>query len=116
MHGLLINCYILLHCVIQRYQYKDWGLFPAYLPALKDPYFDEPDPFFAGQRVHRLFATGIEDIPVLVRTPDWNEALRQVTQTLSGWAENHLDNEQYLHNLAEAIGRKLKREVVHDPG
>ena len=49
-------------------QFKNFSLFPAYLPALKDPYLDQPYPFFGGQRVNRLFATDIDKIPPLIRT------------------------------------------------
>lgn len=96
-------------------QYRDFGLFPAYLPALKDPLFDAPDPFFAGQRVHRLFATDIENIPPMVRTTDWNEAERYLKQTLSTWANNNLDNESYLRDAAHALSRKLGRPVAPLP-
>ena len=33
------------------------GFFPAYLPALADPYFQQPDPFYGGQKVGAFFAT-----------------------------------------------------------
>lgn len=96
----------------QVQQYRTKGLFPAFLPALEDPYFDEPDAFFGGQRVHRLFATDLDKIPPLTRTRDWNEAERMLRQTLSTWATQHLDNDAYLHSLAEALSRKTGREIA----
>lgn len=93
-------------------QYRDFGLFPAFLPALKDPYFDEPDPFFAGQRVHRLFTLDIERIPPLIRTRDWSEAERYFRQTLSNWAAQRTDHDAYLASAAKALSRKLGREVA----
>ncbi len=93
-------------------QYRERGLFPAYLPALEHPYFDEPDPFFAGQQVHRLFATDLEHIPPMNRTRDWNEAERMLQQTLSGWLTRRLDNETYLRNLADALSRKINRPIA----
>ena len=98
----------------QVHQYQNWGLFPAYLPALEHPIFDEPDAFFGGQRVHRLFATELDQIPSLVRTRDWNEALAMVTQTLTAWAEEEQEHERYLRNLSAAMGRKLRREAVDE--
>lgn len=100
-------------------QYKGFGLFPAYLPALKDPYFQQPDAFFAGQPVGQLFAKDIEKIPPLNRTRDWNEAERMLGQSLSGWIEGRPSasdkaayDGRFLQNLGEAIGRKLNRKVA----
>ncbi|MEM6748848.1 MAG: extracellular solute-binding protein [Planctomycetota bacterium] len=92
-------------------QYRDYGLFPAYLPALTDPYFDEPDPFFGGQRVHRLFSADIEKVRPLTRTKDWAEAERYLRQTLSTWAAG-MDHQRYLAESADALGRKLGRPVA----
>ena len=96
----------------QVQQYRDFGLFPAYLPALADPYFDEPDPFFGGQRVHRLFTLDIEKTPVLIRTRDWSEAERYLGQTLSTWASKRTENRDYLVEAAQTLSRKVGREVA----
>ena len=100
-------------------QYRRYGLFPAYLPALKDKYFDQPVEFFGGQKVGQLFAKDIEKIPPLNRTRDWNEAERMLGQSLSGWIDGRpsasdkaaYDN-QFLQDLADAMGRKLNRKVA----
>lgn len=93
-------------------QYREKGLFPAFLPALEHSYFDEPDPFFGGQTIHRLFATDLDRIPPIVRTRDWNEAERMLAQTLSTWLTQRQDNEAYLRRTAEALSRKIGRRVV----
>jgi lactose/L-arabinose transport system substrate-binding protein len=93
-------------------QFRESALYPAYLPALKDPVFDEPDPFFAGQKVNRLFSLDIERVPPLVRTKDWNEATSYLAQTMSDWASDKMDDETYLQSAAEALGRRLSRSVV----
>jgi lactose/L-arabinose transport system substrate-binding protein len=93
-------------------QYREKGLFPAFLPALAHPYFEEPDEFFGGQRIHRLFATDLDLIPPMVRTRDWNEAERMLNQTLSTWLAQRQDNEAYLQRTAEALSRKIGRPVA----
>ena len=95
----------------QVLQYKNFGLFPAYLPALEDPYFDEPDPFFDNQPVHRIFTLDFEKLPPLIRTGDWNEAERYLAQTLSQWHNVQMDNKKYLDDAAATLARKLGREV-----
>lgn len=93
-------------------QYREKGLFPAFLPALEHAYFDEPDPFFGGQRVHRLFATDLDRIPPMIRTRDWNEAERMLVQTLSGWLTQRQENEACLQRTAEALSRKIGRPLA----
>lgn len=93
-------------------QYRNFALFPAYLPALEHPYFDEPDPFFGNQRIHRLFATDLEQLPPMVRTRDWSEAERYFRQTLSTWAQQRIPTDDFLATAAEALSRKVGREIV----
>jgi lactose/L-arabinose transport system substrate-binding protein len=93
-------------------QYRTFGIFPAYLPALKDPYFDQPDPFFGGQKIHRLFATDIDKIPAVTRTREWNDADRMMRQRLSEWAETGLDDETFLRETQRALSVKLAHEIA----
>ena len=92
-------------------QFKNFGLFPGYLPALKDPRFDAADPFFADQHVARLFAQDFEKLTPLVRMRDWDEAEQLIGQTMYYWALNGEDNDAYLKRvsalLSERLGRKL---------
>jgi lactose/L-arabinose transport system substrate-binding protein len=101
-------------CTVQGQiaQYRDWGLFPAYLPALRDPYFDQGDPFFANQPINRLFATDIDKIPSMTRTTDWDDAERLLRQTLSAWAEDHMDDETYLRQTEALMARKFERKIA----
>ena len=96
----------------QIHQFREQGLFPAYMPAYDDPFFAEPDPFFAGQAVNQLFAQDLERLPRLVRTSDWNEAERYLGRSINRWAEDEdMEHGDYLRGVAEALGRKLLREV-----
>ncbi|MCP4640923.1 MAG: sugar ABC transporter substrate-binding protein [bacterium] len=97
-------------------QYRDFDLFPCLMTTFDDPFFDEPDPFYGGQKVRRLFATEIEKIPVLTRTKDWNQAKRYIGETLSVWASEHLDHGEYLASLEERLCRKLHREPAPRSG
>ena len=93
-------------------QFKHYGLFPAFLPALKDPYFDEPDPFFGGQHVNRFFATDIDKLPALTRTHDWDDAQRFLDQAFSDWASRRIDNETFLRWAQAALAHKLDRQIA----
>jgi ABC-type glycerol-3-phosphate transport system substrate-binding protein len=93
-------------------QYVNFDLFPAYLPALEDPVFREPDPFYGGQRVRALFAADVRDIPALNRTPDWVEAGTYINQAFTSWANDREDTSRSLAALADKLGRRLGREVA----
>lgn len=94
-------------------QYRGFDLFPAFLPAHEDPFFDEPDPFFGDQKVRRLFAQDIERIRPLNRTKDWFEALRYISQALSAWVNGDMsDPESFLRTLEGRLATRLGREIA----
>ena len=93
-------------------QWQHWSLFPAYLPALRDPRFDVPDPFFGGQHVATLFARDIDRVPPLTRTADWDEAEQYVGRTLYDWARTRQDSAAYLRETARGLGERLRRDVA----
>ena len=97
-------------------QYRNFDLFPALLSTYDAPFFDEPDPFYGGQKVRRLFCQDIEKIPVLNRTKDWREARRYIAQALSHWATNGAGSpEEMLSQLARRLSRRLGREIAPVP-
>jgi lactose/L-arabinose transport system substrate-binding protein len=95
----------------QLAQYRNFDLFPAYLPALEDPFFDEPDPFFDGQKVRRLFAVDLTRIPTLNRTEDWVEATRYLEQSLTRWAAGGMASEGFFATLEQKLNRRTGRAV-----
>ena len=93
-------------------QFKEFGLFPAYLPAQDDPFFKEPDPFYGGQKVNELFAEDFDKVPPLTRTSDWNEAERLLRQSLSRFATDRPDPAAFLRELAGVLASQTRREVA----
>jgi lactose/L-arabinose transport system substrate-binding protein len=97
-------------------QYANYDLFPAFLPALKDPFFEQGDAFYSGQKVRQLFATDVDRIPVLNRTSDWVETNIYLGQSFSAWAVEHTDTNEMLKTLAGKLHRRLGRELVEGAG
>lgn len=91
-------------------QYAGFDLFPGYLPALQDPFFQQPDPFYGGQKVRALFAEGVQGIPILNRTQNWVEAQNYMSQSMTAWAARRRDSGEML----EALSRKLERRFGVD--
>ena len=93
-------------------QYRQFDLFPAYLPALEDPFFQQGDEFYGGQKVRALFAAGVRGVPVLHRTGDWVEATNYISQSFTRWAVNHEPTGPMLRTLAQKLQRRLGREIA----
>ncbi|MBX7257915.1 MAG: sugar ABC transporter substrate-binding protein [Candidatus Hydrogenedentes bacterium] len=104
--------YVLCNKQAQLEQYRKFDLFPCLMTTFDDPFFDEPDPFYGGQKVRRLFATDIEKIPPLTRTSDWNEARRYVMQALTLWAGDRTDSGEFLAHMESRLHRKLGRAIA----
>lgn len=88
-------------------QYRNMSLFPAFLPAMQSSELDEPDPFFGGQRVVRLFTTDVTKIRRLNRTPAWGEAARYLDQELSHWAATGMASDGFFENLEQKMQHRL---------
>jgi len=91
----------------QLAQYKSFDLFPAFLPALATPQMAEPDPFFGGQRVSKLFATDVTRIRRLNRTKNWAEAAGYMSQDFSHWASVGMPENGLLGSLQRKLSRRL---------
>jgi len=95
----------------QLAQYRNFDLFPAFLPAHNDPFLDEPDPFFGGQKVRRLFTVDLTRIPRLNRTEEWVEATRYLEQSLTGWAAGGVKSDEFLATLEQKLHRRIGRQI-----
>ncbi|MBN1516635.1 extracellular solute-binding protein [Candidatus Sumerlaeota bacterium] len=100
----------------QLNHYRNHDLFPALITTFDDPFFDEEDPFYANQKVRRLFATEIDKIHRLNRTKDWREANRYLGQNLSAWATTHRDNERFIKDTVAQMHSNLERELAPKAG
>ncbi|MEV7601880.1 sugar ABC transporter substrate-binding protein [Kitasatospora sp. NPDC089797] len=88
------------------------GLFPAYLPALDDPYFQQPAPYYAGQPAMKLFADLVRSIPTVERTPDDAKAGDIVTTAVNQVLHNGADPGTVLRSAARQIATATGRQTV----
>ncbi|WP_199843459.1 ABC transporter substrate-binding protein [Streptomyces formicae] len=89
---------------------KREGLFPAYLPALDDPYLSERQEYFGGQRVNAVFARLARNIPPVEYTKDDAKAKDITTSAVNSVLLRGKDPRAALasaaEQLADATGRK----------
>lgn len=96
----------------QLTQYAKFDLFPAYLPALEDPFFQQPDPFYDNQKTRALFAAGVHGLPLLHRTQDWVEAQNYSGQAFTMWDTRHEPTGPMLETLSRKLQRRLGRKAA----
>ncbi|WP_433240027.1 ABC transporter substrate-binding protein [Streptosporangium sp. CA-135522] len=88
------------------------ALFPAYLPALSNPLFDEAQPYFGGQRVNRLFADEVRNIPPVELTGDDAQAQEVLKKAVSGSLLDGDDPKAVLDEAAARIASATKRPLA----
>lgn len=88
------------------------ALFPAYLPALADPLFDEPQPYFGGQQINRLFADQVKGIPPVELTGDDTQAQEFLKKAISASLLNGADPKAELDGAAKRIATATKRPLA----
>lgn len=100
--------FVLCRPDIQNIQYKAFDLIPCLIPSFDDPFYDEPDSFFGGQKVRRLFTQDIEKIYPLNRNKYYQEALGYVTLVLGSWVARGMDCS------SEEVLVRLEKSCVSD--
>ncbi|MER7842589.1 sugar ABC transporter substrate-binding protein [Kitasatospora sp. NPDC096077] len=88
------------------------GLFPAYLPALDDPYFQQPSPYYGGQPAMKLFADLARGIPTVEHTADDSKAGDIVTTAVNQVLHNGADPGTVLRSAARQIATATGRQPV----
>jgi multiple sugar transport system substrate-binding protein len=58
----------------QNLNFKSQGAIPAYKPAWKDPFYDQPVEFYGGQKAYRLWADIGDKVPPLPVNPNDRQA------------------------------------------
>ncbi|WP_371515413.1 sugar ABC transporter substrate-binding protein [Kitasatospora sp. NBC_01300] len=86
------------------------GLFPAYLPALDDPYFQQPDPYYANQPAMRLLADLARSIPTVESTADDSKAGDIVNTAVNQVLHNGADPGTVLRSAARQIATATSRQ------
>jgi len=91
---------------------KEEGLFPAYLPALQDPYVSQPSAYFGGQPVNRTFADLVKSIPPIEYTKDGAKANELVWAANAGVLLRGKDPKKTLDSTAEQLASATSREIA----
>ncbi|TDD96364.1 sugar ABC transporter substrate-binding protein [Actinomadura rubrisoli] len=91
---------------------KNEGLFPAYLPALKDPFVTAPQPYYGGKPALKVFADLSDKVPPVEDTKDGPKARDIVNGTLSGILLHGKDPKRALDSAAKQIAAATGRPIA----
>lgn len=93
----------------QLAMYKATDIFPSLETTYADPFFQEPDPYFADQSVRALFAEIVAEIPNAgIYTASYQEMNSLLAPELQRYAVGDQDAQQTLQNAAEAIRERVQ--------
>lgn len=88
------------------------GLFPAYLPALQDPFITAPQPYYGGKPVFKVFADLADKVPPVEDTKDDPKARDIVNGTISGILLHGKDPKRALDSAAKQIAAATGRPIA----
>lgn len=95
----------------QLMMYERYDLFPAYLPAFEDDYFNNGDPYFAGQKVGKFLADIVPHINKNYSNEDSSEAgefvLAAQAAVLTGNADPQTELDKAAKAISDATGRSI---------
>jgi lactose/L-arabinose transport system substrate-binding protein len=95
----------------QLAMYEASDFFPALEPTYEDAAFDEPDPYFGGDRVRELFAGVVADIPNAgIYTADYQEMNAILAAEIQKYALGDQAAEEALANAAQTIRDQTGRQ------
>ena len=96
----------------QVMMYKKYDLFPSYLPAFEDPYFEQGDTYFAGQKMARALADMVPHIRASVNNEDSSEAGDYLLTAQSAILLKDAPVQESLEKAAESLHKATGRAIV----
>jgi lactose/L-arabinose transport system substrate-binding protein len=104
--------YVIADSLNQAGMMKNEGLFPAYLPALKSTYFEQPSDYFGGQKVFQTFAELTPKIPSITFTSDQSVASDAISNAVVASVLNGEDPKKALDDAASQIASSTGRKIA----
>jgi ABC-type glycerol-3-phosphate transport system substrate-binding protein len=94
----------------QLLMYEKQDFFPSLEPTYADPFFEEPDPYFGGDKARTLFASTVPEIPSAgIYTADYQEMNGLVQTEIQKFALGQQTAQEALTNAAKLIRDQTQR-------
>jgi lactose/L-arabinose transport system substrate-binding protein len=94
----------------QLLMYEKQDIFPSLVTTYEDPFFQEPDPYFGGDKARALFSETVDLIPAAgMYTTDYQEMNAILAPEIQKFALGEQTAEQALANAAKLIRDQTQR-------
>jgi ABC-type glycerol-3-phosphate transport system substrate-binding protein len=94
----------------QLLMYQKQDFFPSLVATYEDPFFEEPDPYFGGDKARALFAETVDLIPAAgMYTSDYQEMNGLLAPEIQKFALGEQTAQETLTNAATAIRDQTQR-------
>ena len=105
--------YTRFHLVLDKSQlemYRKKDIFPSLETTYDDAFFEQPDPYFGGDKARELFAEVVKEIPEAgIYSPDYQQMNQLTAAELQKYALGKQSASEALANAARAIRARTKR-------
>ena len=91
---------------------KNEGIFPAFEPALSDPFITGPQDYYGGQTTFKTFADLTKDIPPIEYTGDYSKAGDLITNATASVMQGGKDPKSALDSAAQQIASATNRQIA----
>ncbi|WP_143765191.1 ABC transporter substrate-binding protein [Catenulispora acidiphila] len=92
---------------------KNEGIFPAFEPALSDPYITGPQDYYGGQTTFKIFADLAKNIPAVQYTADFSKASDLINTATGAVMQGGKDPKSALDSAAQQIASATNRQIAH---
>jgi lactose/L-arabinose transport system substrate-binding protein len=90
--------------------YQKTDIFPSLKPTFQDPFFQQPDPYFGGEKVRSMFADIAGQIPSAgIYSKDYQQMSELLTAEIQKYALGQQSAQQALSSAAQLIREKTHR-------
>jgi arabinosaccharide transport system substrate-binding protein len=93
-------------------RFRNQTIVPPLRTIFEDPVFDEPAPFFQGQRVGRLLTQVAEEVPPVQGSPYIPEAYALLNAIFSDVMAGRVSPRQALNKVARSLREMIERDQV----
>lgn len=100
--------YMLADSTNQLKMYEATDIFPSLETTYTDEFFDQPIDYFGGQKVRRLFADTVSQVPPIKYTENYYVANEVMIDVLMDYIHNDLTATEALNKAEEALKLRIK--------
>lgn len=93
-------------------RYESTGILPPLRDVWADPVFDQPDPYFGGQRIGKLYQELAGELPAVHLGPYWAETSELVKNAIYSCTAGRASPAEALRSIAAEVRKQMKEDAA----